>query len=235
MAQRRKLLIANEWVDAADTIAVRSPHTGEVVGEVAKAGPAEMERAVQAAVRGFEETRKLSSIRRSEILTRVAAGLARRREEFARTITAENAKTIKLSRGEVDRGIATFTIAAEEAKRIGGEVLPLDLNAQSEGRLGMTRRFPLGPIFGISPFNFPLNLVSHKVAPSMAAGNSLVLKPASATPLSALLLAEILLEAGMPAGMVNVTPAARTSPTRSSPTTGSSWSPSPAARQSAGS
>jgi glyceraldehyde-3-phosphate dehydrogenase (NADP+) len=206
MAQRRKLLIANEWVDAADTIAVRSPHTGEVVGEVAKAGPAEMERAVQAAVRGFEETRKLSSIRRSEVLTRVAAGLARRREEFARTITAENAKTIKLSRGEVDRGIATFTIAAEEAKRIGGEVLPLDLNAQSEGRLGMTRRFPLGPIFGISPFNFPLNLVSHKVAPSMAAGNSLVLKPASATPLSALLLAEILLEAGMPAGMVNVTP-----------------------------
>jgi glyceraldehyde-3-phosphate dehydrogenase (NADP+) len=165
-----------------------------------------MERAVQAAVRGFEETRKLSSIRRSEILTRVAAGLATRKEEMARTITSENAKTIKLSRGEVDRGIATFTIAAEEAKRIGGEVLPLDLNAQSEGRLGITRRFPLGPIFGIAPFNFPLNLVSHKVAPSMAAGNTMVLKPASSTPLSALLLGEILLEAGMLPGTVNVTP-----------------------------
>ncbi|HZE98326.1 MAG TPA: aldehyde dehydrogenase family protein [Planctomycetota bacterium] len=206
MTQRRKLLIANEWVDAADSIAVRSPHTGEVVGEVAKAGPAEMERAVQAAVRGFEETRKLSSIRRSEILSRAAAGLAKRKEEMARTITSENAKPIRLSRGEVDRGVATFTIAAEEAKRIGGEVLPLDLNAQSEGRLGITRRFPLGPIFGIAPFNFPLNLVAHKVAPSMAAGNSLVLKPASSTPMSALLLGEVLLEAGMPAGMVNVTP-----------------------------
>jgi glyceraldehyde-3-phosphate dehydrogenase (NADP+) len=206
MTQRRKLLIANEWVDAAQTITVRSPHTGEVVGEVAKAGPAEMERAVQAAVRGFEETKKLSSVRRSEILARAAAGLAKRKEEMARTITSENAKTIKLSRGEVDRGIATFTIAAEEAKRIGGEVLPLDLNAQSEGRLGLTRRFPLGPILGISPFNFPLNLVSHKVAPSMAAGNTLVLKPASSTPLSAILLGEILLEAGMLPGTVNIVP-----------------------------
>jgi acyl-CoA reductase-like NAD-dependent aldehyde dehydrogenase len=206
MTQRRKLLIANEWVDAAETITVRSPHTGEVVGEVAKAGPAEMERAVQAAVRGFEETKKLSSIKRSEILTRAAAGLAKRKEEMARTITSENAKTIKLSRGEVDRGIATFTIAAEEAKRIGGEVLPLDLNAQSEGRLGLTRRFPLGPVFGISPFNFPLNLVSHKVAPSMAAGNTLVLKPASSTPLSAILLGEILVDAGMLPGTVNVVP-----------------------------
>jgi len=206
MTQRRKLLIANEWVDAAETITVRSPHSGEVVGEVAKAGPAEMERAVQAAVRGFEATKKLSSLRRSEILSRVAAGLSQRKEEMARTITSENAKTIKLSRGEVDRGIATFVIAAEEAKRIGGEVLPLDLNAQSEGRLGITRRFPLGPIFGIAPFNFPLNLVSHKVAPSMAAGNTLVLKPASSTPLTALLLGEILLEAGMLPGTVSVTP-----------------------------
>jgi len=204
--QRRKLLIGNEWVDGPETLTVRSPHTGEAVAEVAKAGPAEMERAVQAAVRGFEETRKLSSIRRSEILQRAAAGLARRKEEIARAITLENAKTIKLSRGEVDRAVSTFTIASEEAKRIGGEVMPLDLNAQSEGRLGLTRRFPLGPIFGIAPFNFPLNLVAHKVAPSMAAGNTIVLKPASATPVSALLLGEVLVEAGMPAGMVNVTP-----------------------------
>jgi glyceraldehyde-3-phosphate dehydrogenase (NADP+) len=204
--QRRRLLIANEWVDARDTIAVRSPHTGEVVGEVAKAGPEEMERALRAAVRGFEETRRLSSALRAETLQKVAAGLARRREELARTITLENAKPIKLSRTEVDRATATFTIAAEEAKRIGGELLPLDLNAQSEGRLGITRRFPLGPVFAITPFNFPLNLVAHKVAPSMAAGNSLVLKPASATPLTALLLGELLLEAGLTPGAVNVTP-----------------------------
>jgi len=203
---RRKLLIGNEWVDAKDTITVRSPYSGEVVGEVAKAGPEEMERAIQACVRGFEETRKLSSVRRSEILQKVAAGLARRREELARTITLENAKPLKLSRVEVDRATATFTIAAEEAKRIGGELLPLDLNAQSEGRLGITRRFPLGPVFAITPFNFPLNLVAHKVAPAMAAGNSLVLKPASATPLTALFLAELLLEAGMVPGTVNVTP-----------------------------
>lgn len=204
--ERRKLLIGNEWVDSSETITVRSPMTGAVVSEVCKSGPAEMERAVAAAVRGFEETRKLSSVRRSEILQRAVAGLVRRKEEFARAITLENAKTIRLSRAEVDRTILTFTIASEEAKRIGGEVIPLDLNAQSEGRWGLTRRFPLGPIFGIAPFNFPLNLVAHKVAPAMAAGNSIVLKPASATPTAALLLGEVLLETGMPAGMVNITP-----------------------------
>lgn len=204
--QRKKALIDNEWVEARESITIRSPFTGEPVGEVAKAGPEEMERAVKAAVRAFEVTRKLSSARRSEILQKTAAGLVKRKEELARTITQENAKTIRLSRAEVDRAVATFTIAGEEAKRIGGEVLPLDLNAASEGRLGITRRFPLGPVFAISPFNFPLNLVAHKVAPAIAAGNSLVLKPASSTPLTALLLGEILVEAGMPAGMVNVVP-----------------------------
>jgi len=206
--QRKKLLIGNEWVDAKESIAVRSPVTGETVGEVAKAGPVEMELAIQSAVRASEVTRKLSSAARSEILQKTVAGLARRKEELARTITQENAKPIRLSRAEVDRAMSTFTIAAEEAKRIGGEVVPLDLNAASEGRLGITRRFPLGPIFAISPFNFPLNLVAHKVAPAIAAGNTLVLKPASSTPMTALLLGEILVEAGMPAGMLNVVPCA---------------------------
>jgi len=198
---RRRLLIANEWVDAPGTI--QTP-----AGEAAKAGLEELERAVASAVRAFEETRRLSSARRSEILQKAAAGLARRKDEFARTITLENAKTIRLSRGEVDRAVSTFTIAAEEAKRIGGEVVPLDLNAQSEGRLGITRRLPLGPVFGITPFNFPLNLVAHKVAPAMAAGNSIVLKPSSATPHTALLLGEVLVEAGMVPGTVNVVPCA---------------------------
>jgi glyceraldehyde-3-phosphate dehydrogenase (NADP+) len=198
---RRRLLIANEWIDAPGTIA-------NAAGELAKAGPDELERAVAAAVRAFDLTRRLSSARRSEILQKVAAGLGRRKEELARTITLENAKPIRLSRVEVDRAALTFSIAAEEARRIGGEVLPLDLNAASEGKLGITRRFPLGPVFAITPFNFPLNLVAHKVAPAMAAGNSVVLKPASATPHTALLLGEILVEAGMPPGMLNVVPCA---------------------------
>jgi glyceraldehyde-3-phosphate dehydrogenase (NADP+) len=132
--QRKKALIANEWVDAPETITVRSPFTGDPVGEVAKAGPDEMERAVKAAVRAFEVTRRLSAARRSEILQKTVAGLVKRKEELARTITQESAKVIRLSRAEVDRAVATFTIASEEAKRIGGEVLPLDLNAASEGR-----------------------------------------------------------------------------------------------------
>jgi glyceraldehyde-3-phosphate dehydrogenase (NADP+) len=205
---RQRLLIANERVDAKDTIVVRSPFSGEPVGEAAKAGPAELERAVQAAVAGFQETRRLSAAKRSEILLKTAAGLSRRRDEIARTIALEAGKTIKLARVEADRGIATFAVAAEEAKRIGGEVLPLDATPGNDGRLGLTRRLPLGPVLGITPFNFPLNLVAHKVAPSIAAGNTIVLKPASSTPLTALLLGEALLEAGMPAGMVNVVPGA---------------------------
>lgn len=203
---KAKLLIRNEWIDTEDTLIVGSPHSGEIAGEVAQAGPDELERATKAAVDAFDKTRALSSAARAELLAKVADGLARRREDLARTITLENAKPITLSRGEVDRAISTFTVASEEAKRIGGEVLPLDLDAKAAGRFGLTRRFPLGPILAITPFNFPLNLVAHKVAPAMAAGNSVVLKPASTTPLTALLLGEILVEAGMPAGMVNIVP-----------------------------
>src|SRR5688572_21364785 len=164
------------------------------------------ERATSAAIRGFEATRLLPSWKRSDILRKTAEGLARRKDELARTITEENAKPIRLSRSEVDRAGMTFTAAAEEAKRIGGEVLPLDLTPGAEGRMGIVRRMPLGPILGIAPFNFPLNLVAHKVAPAIAAGNSIVLKPASATPRIALLLGEILLEAGLTPGMVNILP-----------------------------
>ncbi len=206
LIMRRLLLINNESVDTAATIDIRSPFSAEVVGQCAKAGPAELERAVQAAVAAFETTKKLSAAKRSDLLTRTVDGLRKRKEEFARTITLEAGKPIRLSRGEVDRAVATFSIAAEEAKRIGGEVIPLDVNAAAEGRLGITRRFPLGPILAITPFNFPLNLVAHKLAPAIAAGDTVVLKPASATPLTSLLLGEILVDAGMPAGMVNVVP-----------------------------
>ena len=203
---RHKLLIANEWVDAPDSLSIRSPFSGEIVAEVARAGTAEIERAVQAAVSAFDVTKTLSSAKRAELLGRTIDGLKKRRDDLARTITLEAGKPIRLSRGEVDRAISTFTVAMEESRRIGGEVIPLDVNAASEGRLGITRRFPLGPILAITPFNFPLNLVAHKVAPAIAASNSVLLKPASATPITALLLGEILVEAGLPAGMVNVVP-----------------------------
>jgi glyceraldehyde-3-phosphate dehydrogenase (NADP+) len=178
-----RALIANAWTETADA-----------------------EAATSAAVAGFEITRGLAAWRRADILRKTAEGLLRRKEELSRTITEENAKTIRLSRAEVDRAALTFTAAAEEAKRLGGEILPLDLTAASEGRMGLVRRLPLGPVLGIAPFNFPLNLVAHKVAPAIAAGDSIVIKPATATTRTALLLGEVLLEAGMTPGMVNVFP-----------------------------
>jgi glyceraldehyde-3-phosphate dehydrogenase (NADP+) len=200
------MILAGKWTESAETITVRNPFDGSVVDKVAKAGPAELERAAAAAVAAFETTRRLSSAARSAILSAASAGLSRRKEEIARTITLEAGKPIKLARGEVDRAVHTFSAAADEARRIGGEVIPLDVTAASEGRLGITRRFPLGPVLAISPFNFPLNLVAHKLAPALAAGNPFVHKPASATPLTALLLGEILLEAGAPPAAVSVLP-----------------------------
>ena len=202
----RPMLLAGKRTESKESIKVRNPFDDSIVGEVAKAGPAELERATAAAVAAFETTRRLSSGARSAILGAASAGLVRRKEEIARTITLEAGKPIKLSRGEVDRAAHTFSAAADEARRIGGEVIPLDVTAASEGRLGITRRFPLGPVLAISPFNFPLNLVAHKLAPALAAGNPFVHKPASATPLTALLLGEILLEAGAPPEAVSVLP-----------------------------
>ncbi len=204
--KRLPLLIHNEAVDTAATIRVHNPASGELVGECAQAGPAELERAVVSALKAFEQTRTWSSSRRAELLGKAAVGLAARRDEIARMITLESGKPLKLSRLEADRGAATFALAADEARRIGGEVLPLDQTAGAENRWGLTRRMPLGPILGITPFNFPLNLVAHKVAPALAAGNSIVLKPASATPLTALLLGEILVAAGLEPGALNIVP-----------------------------
>lgn len=203
---RKLMLLAGRWTDSPASIAVRNPFDGSVVADVAKAGPAELEKAAVAAVAAFEKTRRLSSGAKSSFLAATSAGLARRKEEIARTIALEAGKPIKLARGEVDRAVHTFSVAADEARRIGGEVIPLDVTPATEGRLGITRRFPLGPVLAISPFNFPLNLVAHKLAPALAAGNPFVHKPASATPLTALLLGEILLEAGAPPEAVSILP-----------------------------
>lgn len=162
--------------------------------------------AVQSSVEGAAAMRRLSSHARFTMLQKAAQSLQARQEEFARTMTAEAGKPLTDARREVGRAIQTFSIAAEEAKRIGGEVVPLDWSPGMESHWGLTRRFPIGPILGITPFNFPLNLVAHKVAPALAAGNSILIKPAPQTPLTALLLGELLMEAGVPSGGLNVVP-----------------------------
>jgi glyceraldehyde-3-phosphate dehydrogenase (NADP+) len=190
--------LGGEAVETGETYEIRSPFDGAPVAVVHRAGPDEVERAIAGAVRAFEETRHLASWRREQILNAISAGIAERRDELARAIALEAGKPIKTSRVEVDRAVFTFKIAAEESKRIYGEIVPLDWLPGNEGRRAEVRRVPLGPIAGITPFNFPLNLVAHKVAPALAAGNPIIIRPASQTPLAALILAEIVYASGWP-------------------------------------
>jgi acyl-CoA reductase-like NAD-dependent aldehyde dehydrogenase len=201
-ALERKLLVGGEWIETGDWLEVRSPYSGDVVGRVAKAGAAETRRAIDAAERAMREP--LPAHKRAEILVKVAGGLGRRHEEAAQTICAEAGKPLKAARVEAARAMSTFTFAAVEARKLAGEVVPMDAAQAGEGKLAFTLRLPIGIVGAISPFNFPLNLVAHKLAPSLAAGCAVVLKPASATPLSALLLAELMEEAGLPPGWLNV-------------------------------
>jgi acyl-CoA reductase-like NAD-dependent aldehyde dehydrogenase len=200
------IVLGGGRVDTAETVEVRSPYDGTPVAVVHRAGPEEVERAIAGAAAAFETTRRLPSWRREQILEAIAAGIALQREELARTIALEAGKPIKTARVEVDRAVFTFQIAAEEAKRIYGEIVPLDWLPGNEGRTAHVRRVPLGPVAGITPFNFPLNLVAHKVAPSLAAGNPILLRPASQTPVSSLRLGEIVLEAGWPEDAIAVLP-----------------------------
>jgi acyl-CoA reductase-like NAD-dependent aldehyde dehydrogenase len=200
------LVLGGERVETGDTVEIRSPFDGAPVAVVHRAGPQEVEDAIARAVAAFELTRHLPSWRRAEILDRIAGGIAERRDELARTIALEAGKPIRAARAEAERAAFTFSVAAEESKRIYGEIVPLDWLPGNEGRTAHIRRVPLGPIAGITPFNFPLNLVAHKVAPALAAGNPIVLRPASQTPLASLKLAEIVLEAGWPADGIAVVP-----------------------------
>jgi acyl-CoA reductase-like NAD-dependent aldehyde dehydrogenase len=181
---------------------VRSPYSGEVVGRVARAGAAQARQALDAAERAMAEP--LPTHRRAEILDRTAELLAERQDEVARTISDEAGKPMKAARVEAQRAVSTFTIAAAAARTLAGDVIPMDASQAGEGKLAFTIRRPIGIVGAISPFNFPLNLVAHKVAPALAAGCSVVLKPAGQTPLSALLLAELEQEAGLPDGWLNV-------------------------------
>ena len=201
-AQERKLLIGGEWVETGDWIEVASPYSGETVGRVAKAGADEARRAIDAAEAAMREP--LPAHKRAEILVRVAGLLGRRHDEVARTISDEAGKPLKAARVEARRAMSTYTFAAVEARKLAGEMVPMDAAQAGEGKLGFTLRRPIGVVGAISPFNFPLNLVAHKLAPALAAGCAVVLKPASQTPLSALLLAELETEAGLPPGWLNV-------------------------------
>jgi glyceraldehyde-3-phosphate dehydrogenase (NADP+) len=199
-----RLFLGGEWVDGEAVVDIRSPYDGAVAGRAHRASPVHLEQAIQGAERAFAVTRRLPTHQRAAILEGVVAGLKADREGIARLIALEAGKPLKYARAEVARAILTFTDAVEESKRLRGEWLPLDLDAASEGRQGLVRRFPLGPVAAITPFNFPLNLVAHKVAPALACGNPVVLKPASQTPLTSLRLAEILQNAGAPPGSFNV-------------------------------
>src|SRR6187401_776857 len=201
-ATERKLLIGGEWVETGDWLEVASPYDGALVARVPKAGAGEARAAIDAAEAAMRAP--LPAHKRAEILVRVAGALGKRADEAARQIAAEAGKPLKAARVEVARAMSTYTMAAVEARKLAGEMVPMDASQAGEGKLAFTMRLPIGVVGAISPFNFPLNLVAHKIAPALAAGCAVVLKPASQTPLSALLLAELETEAGLPPGWLNV-------------------------------
>ena len=203
------IYLAGRWVESDHLLEVDDPAREGLAGTTYNASNEQYEEAVQAAVRAFELTRKLPAYERSRILREISAGIKARREEIARILTTESGKPIRDALAEVDRAVLTFRIGSEEAERIGGETMPLDLNPASKGRVGITKRYPLGPIAAISPFNFPLNLAAHKLAPAIAAGCSIVLKPPSKDPLTMLTVAEIVAETGLPDGAVSILPMTR--------------------------
>jgi len=201
-ATERKLLIGGEWIETGDWLDVRSPYSGEVVGRVAKGSAEQARRAIDAAERALANP--LPAHKRAEILVKTAGLLGRRHDEVAKLISDEAGKPMKAARLEARRAMSTYTFAAVEARKLAGEMVPMDASQAGEGKLAFTLRQPLGVVGAISPFNFPCNLVAHKLAPALAAGCPVVLKPAATTPLSALLLAELEQEAGLPDGWVNV-------------------------------
>lgn len=208
MPKEYKFLVGAEWRTSSEKEVITNPYNRQPVGEVYQAQKNDMEDAISAAENAFRITRIMPSYKRSEVLLEVAREIGRRKADLSGLMAAESGKPIQYCRSEVDRAVMTFTIASEEAKRLGGDIVPLDLTSQSERRYGLVRRFPIGPISAISPFNFPLNLIAHKVAPCIASGNTIVLKPPPQCPITGLTLGEIVLQAGAPPGAINVLPCA---------------------------
>jgi acyl-CoA reductase-like NAD-dependent aldehyde dehydrogenase len=194
------------WHEDGDLVDIHAPYDGSLIARVVQGRREHAAAAIAAAVKAFGTTRRLPAFERQRVLRQISSFMTQRKDEFSRTLAQEAGKPIKAARIEVERSIFTFNVAAEESTRIYGEYLPLDTQEFTAGRWGIVRRFPLGPIAGITPFNFPLNLVAHKVAPAIAAGCSMVLKPAPQTPLCSLLLAECVQQAGWPDGGLNVLP-----------------------------
>ena len=202
----KKMLINGEWRTGTKSFAVESPFTGERIAEAAMASRDDMEEVIASGETAADEMRRLPRYKIAEGLRKIAAGIEKHKQEFAQTIAEEAAKPIKLAHGEVERGIATFNWAAGEAERFCGEVVPIDTSAAGIGKTAYTKLIPRGVIYGITPFNFPLNLVGHKVAPALASGNSIIIKPSQKTPLTALLLGEIFIESGLPKAALQVVP-----------------------------
>ncbi len=209
MTSEYPFFLAGRWERSATPLPVIYPYDGTVVARTWLAGDDVFEQATRAAVAAADLMRALPAYRRAEILAAASRELVERRDEIGRIVCLEVGKSIRDATAEVDRAAMTFKVASEEARRIGGEVIPLDLAPHGTGRFALTRRFPIGPVAAISPFNFPLNLSAHKLAPAIAAGNPVVLKPASKTPLSALVLAAVLQRAGVPDGALSVLPMTR--------------------------
>lgn len=206
MTTPRPIYVAGTWRHTKDTALIRAPFDGAEIGAVCLAGAADIEDAIAAASAAFAITKRMPTFERADVCRKVGGALLARREELAMGMCVEGGKPISDARAEVDRAAHCFEVAASEAENMGGEMMPLDLRASSPGRFGVTRRVPIGPISAISPFNFPLNLAVHKVAPAMAAGCSIVLKPAPQTPTVCLQLAEIIEGAGWPRGALSVVP-----------------------------
>ena len=199
-----RLYVGGQWVDDKSTLEVIDKYTGETIGVVPAASRETVDRAIAAAHAAFPAYSRIPAHRRFRMLEKASQLLAKHQDEIAATICREAGKAWKYSAGEVARAVETFQFSAEEAKRVHGETVPMDASTAGEGRVGFYLRCPVGVVSAITPFNFPLNLVAHKVGPALAAGCAIVLKPASTTPLTAIRLAEILEEAGVPPGVFNV-------------------------------
>ncbi len=206
MSDTKKILIGGEWRTASETLRVLNPFSGERIAEVFSANEQENEGAISFAEWAAKEMRELPRYEIARGLRNIADGIERRKGEFAQTIAMEAAKPLKTAIGEVLRGIATFQWAAGEAERFVGEIVPIDTIETGRGKTAQTRFIPRGVVYGITPFNFPLNLVGHKVAPALASGNAVIIKPSQRTPLTALLLGEVFMESGLPKSALQIVP-----------------------------
>lgn len=202
----QRFYLQGKWVEEGTPVEIHAPYDGAPLAQVFQGTREHAEQAIRAAVRALGTTRKLPAFERQRVLRSISQYITARKEEFSRTLAQEAGKPIRAARTEIERAIFTFTVGAEETTRIPGEFLSLDWQQFTSGRWGIVKRFPIGPVVGITPFNFPLNLVAHKVAPAIAAGCPIILKPAPQTPLSSLLLAEAVEQAGLPDGAFNVLP-----------------------------